>query len=271
MGEAGTGRNISFVDVEHWYPSLTGAGTAVRVLRPTTLAIAPSEFVAIVGPSGCGKTTLLHMVAGLMKPTTGQVLIGGAAPRGGDPGVGYLLAQDSLLPWRRAVDNVVLPLEIHGMAKARRLELAHQALGDVGLTDFANAYPSQLSHGMRQRVAVARTLVSSPDTLLMDEPFSALDAQTRLALQAQCARLWERLKSTVVFVTHDLGEAITLADRVIVMSARPGHIKADIEIPLGRPRKVYELQGSPEFHEIYARTWAVFRSEVATDDPALVA
>lgn len=264
----GLGRGVSFTNVEHVFHASTRTAAPVQVLERTELTIEGGEFVALVGPSGCGKTTLLNMVAGLLEPSTGDVLLGGRPPKLGDPSVGYLLARDSLLPWRTAVENVALPLEIRGVSRHKRLAIARQSLADVGLADFADAYPSQLSHGMRQRTAVARTLSTDPDILLMDEPFSALDAQTRLLLQEQFTTLWERIRPTVVFVTHDLGEAIALADRLIVMTSRPGKIKADLEIDLGRPRHVVGLQGNKDYHDLYQEVWNVFQDEVTAQIPS---
>jgi NitT/TauT family transport system ATP-binding protein len=172
-----------------------------------------------------------------------------------------------LLPWRTAVENVALPLEIRGVPRRERLAAARESLADVGLADFADAYPAQLSHGMRQRTAVARTLSADPDILLMDEPFSALDAQTRLLLQGQFTTLWERIRPTVIFVTHDLGEAIALADRLIVMTSRPGKVKADLKVTLGRPRHVVDLQGNKDYHDLYQQVWNVFQTEVTAQAP----
>lgn len=256
------GKAVTLECVRHFFaPSKLGEN-AIKVLESTSVEIAARQFVALVGPSGCGKTTVLNMVAGLVKPTEGTVLLDRTRPHCGDTSVGYLLARDALMPWRTALGNVSLPLEVRGVARSERDRRAQAALEAVGLGAFCSSFPSQLSHGMRQRVAVARTLVVEPSTLLMDEPFSALDAQTRLGLQQQFLRLWERLNSTVVFVTHDLTEAILLADRVIVFSARPGRIKADFKIDLQRPRSLTELQGSDAFHELFQKIWNVFREEV---------
>lgn len=260
------GKAITLESVSHYFEAsrdaATGAKRKVEVLRSTTTKIEAEQFVALVGPSGCGKTTVLNMVAGLIMPSAGVVQLGQSAPRLGDPQVGYLLARDALLPWRTALENVALPLEIRGVKTHERNERASKLLRAVGLGDFEKSYPSQLSHGMRQRVAVARTLAIEPTTVLMDEPFSALDAQTRIGIQQQFLQLWERLKSTVLFVTHDLTEAILLADRVIVFSSRPGAIKGDFKINLKRPRSVIELQGSSEFHQLFQEIWGVLRDEV---------
>jgi NitT/TauT family transport system ATP-binding protein len=226
------------------------------------MKLAGEEFVALVGPSGCGKTTVLNMVAGLIHPSAGSVAVGDKPPHLGDNDVGYLLARDALLPWRTALHNVMLPMDVRGVHKREAEERARNILSEVGLGDFVDAYPSQLSHGMRQRVAVARTLVVEPRILLMDEPFSALDAQTRLSLQQQFVALWERVRSTVMFVTHDLSEAVLLADRVLVFSARPGHICAEFEVDLERPRSLIDLQTSDHFHQLFRKIWDVLRAEV---------
>ncbi|MGE0797824.1 MAG: ABC transporter ATP-binding protein [Lautropia sp.] len=260
------GSSIAFTDVEHWFASTGRDEKPRRVLHRTNLNVREGEFVSIVGPSGCGKTTLLNMVSGLVTPSAGSVRVSGQPPRVGAPNVGYLFARDALVPWRTAGGNVTLALEFRGVAASRRLPIATDALARVGLAEFIDAFPAQLSHGMRQRVAIARTLAPGPDTLLMDEPFSALDAQTRLVLQEQFASLWEQRASTVILVTHDLGEAIVLSDRVVILSRRPGRIKAEFEIDLPRPRKVSELQGSAEYHNLYKQIWQEFREEVVPEE-----
>jgi len=257
-----SGKAITLDGVEHYFDAPHAGDAPIQVLQPTTITMERKQFVALVGPSGCGKTTVLNMVAGLINPLHGAVRLNDAAPRVGDPEVGYLLARDALLPWRTALRNVTLPLEVRGIERREREQSARKVLRDVGLEAFADAYPAQLSHGMRQRVAAARTLVAQPTTLLMDEPFSALDAQTKLSLQQQFLQLWERVQSTVLFVTHDLTEAILMADRVLVFSARPGRIKADFTIDLERPRSLADLQGSDRFHELFQQIWNVFREEV---------
>ncbi len=258
------GSAISFSKVEHWFES--SGPERMRVLDQTTIEVPSGQFLAIVGPSGCGKTTLLNMVSGLVVPETGRVLLNGLPPTVGAPNVGYLFARDALLPWRTAAGNISLALEFRNIPAKERKDIIDRQLKAVGLADFANAYPSQLSHGMRQRVALARTLAPGPDTLLMDEPFAALDAQTRLVLQEQFVNLWEDVGSTVIFVTHDLAEAVALADRVVVMSRRPGHIKAEFPVNLKRPRRVTELQGNSSFHQLFERIWKVFEEEVKQHD-----
>lgn len=254
------GARIRVSNVDHCYESQQGQ--AVRALVDISLVIEPGEFVAIVGPSGCGKTTLLNMVGGLLSGTNGEILIGSNRPRAGAPDLGYLFARDNLLPWRTAAGNVSLPLEIRGVPKKERESRVAAALAAMGLADFYHSHPAQLSQGMRQRVALARMLVTDPTTLLMDEPFSALDAQTRLLMHSHFLAVWERLKSTVLLITHDLGEAITLADRIVVFSRRPGRIKAEYRVEIPRPRSVADLQANSQYHDLYRNVWRVLEEEL---------
>ena len=253
------GAGITVRDVEHVYESEQGV---VQALLPTTLIVEPGEFVAIVGPSGCGKTTLLSLVGGLVQPTSGEVLIGARVPQVGAPDLGYLFARDGLLPWRTAAGNVALPLEIRNVDRSERDARVQATLRVVGLSDFADSHPAQLSQGMRQRVALARMLVTEPTTLLMDEPFSALDAQTRLLMHLHFLKIWEQHKSTVLLITHDLGEAITLADRVIVFSRRPGRIKGSYKVDIPRPRRVADLQANAHYHDLFREIWTILEEEL---------
>ena len=255
-----TGACVEITGVQHFFESPHGA--LVQALRETSLVVEPGEFVAIVGPSGCGKTTLLNLIGGLIQPTDGRVLVDGEIPRAGAPNLGYLFARDSLLAWRTAAGNVALPLEIRGVPRKERIERVTEMLKAVNLRDFADSHPAQLSHGMRQRVALARMLVSEPTTLLLDEPFSALDAQTRLLMHFRFLSIWEKRKSTVILITHDLGEAITLADRVIVFSRRPGQIKKEYQVNIPRPRAVTELQADVRYHELFRQMWMVLEEEL---------
>lgn len=213
----------------------------VVALDNVDLDVPAGQFVALVGASGCGKTTLLNMVAGLVQPTSGSIALDGTRPKLANLDIGYMFARDALLPWRSARRNVELPLEVRGWSRDRRKARAEEMLDLVGLKAKASQYRLQLSQGMRQRVALARTLAAHPSTLLMDEPFAALDARTKLTLQAEFLRIWEAQrdegeKLTVLFVTHDLNEAVLLADRVVVMLPHPGRIAADLLIDLPRPR-----------------------------------
>ena len=237
--------------------------TPVLALDTVSLEIEAGEFVAIVGPSGCGKTTILNLLSGLIPPTAGTVRRNGEEVDGPSRDVGYMLARAALSPWRNARRNVELGLEIHGVNREERRRRAEELLSLLHLDGFANAYPSQLSQGMRQRVAIARTLAIEPDLWLLDEPFGALDAQTRMAVQSEFVGLWEQSEgSTVVLVTHDLEEAVLLADRVIVMTARPGRIKSDTAVDLPRPRIIDELRFDDQFREAEHRIWRELRDEI---------
>jgi NitT/TauT family transport system ATP-binding protein len=208
-----------------------------QVLSDITLDVAPGEFVALVGPSGCGKTTLLNLCAGLIAaPSLGDLRVCGRAAALGNRKVAYMLARDSLLPWVTALENAAFGLSMHGVPAAECRSKAMQMLARVGLSDYGSSYPKALSHGMRQRVALARTFALDADLMLMDEPFGALDAQTRLMMQESLLQIWSEVRPTVVFVTHDIDEAIFLADRIVVMSASPGRIIREITVDLSRPR-----------------------------------
>jgi NitT/TauT family transport system ATP-binding protein len=223
------------------------------------------EFVSFVGPSGCGKTTVLNLVAGTIPDwTSGEIEILGKRPAMGNPDVAYMLARDCLLPWRTTLGNAVFGMEIRGVPRAAREARALDLLSRVGLAAFASSYPKALSQGMRQRCALARTFALGSPILLMDEPFGALDAQTKLQLEDILLELWSATGTTVMFVTHDLAEAVALSDRVIVMSARPGRIVADVQIDLSRPRRVRALQTEPRFHALYAELWTHLEQGMAS-------
>ena len=227
---------ISFIDVSKRFP--TAEGRMLDVLRGVSFDLPSGEIVAIVGPSGAGKSTLLNLAAGLILPDHGEGRILGRDTAGAvDWGrVGYMFQDDRLLPWRVALANVTLALEAGAMPAAERRRRARDALALVGLADFAKAYPHQLSGGMRSRVALARSLVGEPDLLLMDEPFSRLDAQTRAAMHRELLRIHEMRRLSILFVTHDAEEAVVLADRIVVMSARPGQVRATLDVTLSHPR-----------------------------------
>lgn len=230
-------------------------GPRVLAVDDFSLDINEGDFVSIVGPSGCGKTTVLNQLTGLLPPQEGTISILGKPPHEGNSDLAYMLARDCLLPWRTALSNALYGMQIRGVPKAEAEAQARELMAQVGLKGFEDNYPKALSHGMRQRCALARTFGLKSPILLMDEPFGALDAQTKLTLEDLLLQLWQEHRRTVVFITHDLAEAVALSDRVIVMSARPGRIVADVPIPLARPRSVRELQKSPEFHEIYTHVW----------------
>lgn len=231
---------------------------SLLAVSKVSLPIRQGEFVSIVGPSGCGKTTILNLIAGLLPASvaSGTFLVNGNLPTSGNREIAYMLARDALCPWRTTLANAELGCEIRGVPAVERRAIARDLLEKVGLADFENAYPKALSQGMRQRTALARTFAIDAPILLMDEPFGALDAQTKLQLEDVLLSLWESTGRTIVFITHDLSEAVSMSDRVIVMSARPGRIIANIEIKLGRPRSVRALQKEPAYHELYSRIWA---------------
>ena len=241
-----------------------GAGS-VLAIEDVSFSLRAGEFASLIGPSGCGKTTILNLLTGLIseQPQDG-VRVLGKTPRAGNPDIAYMLARDSLLPWRTALGNAAYGMEIRGMPKDEREQRAVALLKRVGLGEFVDAYPKALSHGMRQRCALARTFALQSPVFLMDEPFGALDAQTKLQLEDVLMDLWSAYQRTVVFVTHDLAEAVALSDRVIVMSARPGRVIADVPIELPRPRHVRELQKDAKFHELYARLWSLLEQGMDT-------
>ncbi len=244
-------------DVTLTYPSRGGGGRVepVHALHDVTLSVPRGQFLALVGASGCGKTSLLNMFAGLVQPTSGQVLVNREMPACPPPDTGYMFARDGLLPWRRIESNVSLGLEARGWPRAKARERVRELIEMVGLSGFERAYPSQLSHGMRQRAAIARTLAPDPSVLLMDEPFAALDAQTKLRIQAEFLHVLERSETpkTVLFVTHDLQEALLLADRVVVMLPRPGRIATDqlVELPHPRADRLAEVMFDPTFRRLH--------------------
>jgi NitT/TauT family transport system ATP-binding protein len=237
-------------------------GTVHTAVRELTMAVAPGEFVAVVGPTGCGKSTTLSLVSGLQPVSAGQVLVNGAQVAGIPDGVGYMFQSDAVMPWRSVLDNVASGPRFRGAGKAEARAQAADWVDRVGLAGFEGYYPHQLSGGMRKRVALAQTLVTNPRILLMDEPFSALDVQTRANMQDELLRLWAGSGAAVIFVTHDLDEAIALADKVVVMTSSPATIKDVFPIPLPRPREVEELRLTPEYLRIYREIWQSLRVEV---------
>ncbi len=237
----------------------SGKGTVLAV-EDVTMAVQANEFITIVGTSGCGKSTFLNMVAGLVEPSGGLLTIDGHPVTGPGLDRGMVFQSYTLFPWQTVLRNVAFGLAKKRLSRAERLEVARRHVAMVGLSGFENAYPSQLSGGMQQRVAIARALAYNPSILLMDEPFGALDAQTRGLMQELLLRVWEEHKITVLFITHDVDEAIFLADRVYVMTARPGRIKAEVPVTLPRPR-AYEVQTTPEFIALKRQVMALIREE----------
>ncbi|WP_398483522.1 ABC transporter ATP-binding protein [Tardiphaga sp.] len=246
-------------NVSRVFPAVRG-GTPTRALEPTNLNVADNDFVTILGPSGCGKSTLLRMVAGLDTPTTGRILLDGKAITGPGADRGMVFQSYTLFPWLTVAENIAFGLRERGISQKERSSIAREWLDKVGLTSFANHFPKQLSGGMQQRTAIARALANDPKILLLDEPFGALDNQTRALMQELLLGIWERERKTVIFVTHDIEEAIFLASRVVVMSARPGRIKADIPVDLPHPRH-YTIKTSPAFSDLKARLTEEIRVE----------
>jgi NitT/TauT family transport system ATP-binding protein len=234
----------------------------VTAIDGITLDVAVGEFLTLVGPSGCGKSTILNIVSGLMAPTEGSITVDGQALKGVTRDIGYVTQQANLMPWRTLIDNVAFPLELDGVSKEERLSQARELIKLVGLAGFEQAYPEQLSGGMRQRANIIRTMIYEPKVILMDEPFGPLDAQTRVVLQDLLLSLWERAKSTIVFITHDLQEAIGLGDRVVLLSARPGRVARIETVPLPRPRDVFKIHDSPDFRDLYDKLWLELERQV---------
>jgi NitT/TauT family transport system ATP-binding protein len=241
--------------------NLTKSFSELTAVDNVSLDIAPGEFFMIVGPSGCGKTTLLRILAGLEQATSGGIEIDVPAARD-RPENSMVFQGDSILPWMTVWQNAAYGLRMRKVPAKTIREVVSHYLDRTGLTRFAGYYPHQLSGGMRQRVAIARAFANDPQILLMDEPFSALDAQNKLLLQDELLRIWEEHKKTVVFITHSVDEAVLLGDRVMVMTAQPGRLKQFVPIPLARPRNIMELQGAPEYGDLVHRIWANLRDEV---------
>jgi NitT/TauT family transport system ATP-binding protein len=234
----------------------------VRALDGVDLNVAEGEFVSVIGPSGCGKSTLFNIIGGLIADYDGTVLIDGHSVDGAHKDVGVVFQEESTFPWRTVLDNVAFPLEVEGMDKAKREEVGRKFIKLVGLEGFENHYPAQLSGGMKQRTAVARTLAYEPRIMLLDEPFGALDEQTRMLLGDKMLEIWAELNQTMLLITHNITEAVQLSDRVVVMSFRPGVIKEIIEIDLPRPRSS-EVISTPEFGTYVGRLWTLLREEAS--------
>ncbi len=240
----------------------TPTGNIYTALRDLTLTIAPGEFCAVVGPTGCGKSTTLTLVSGLERPSAGEVRVMGKPVQGIGSQVGYVFQSDVVFPWKSVLHNVAAGPRFRGVPKAEAHERARDWIARVGLRGFEQYYPHQLSGGMRKRVALAQTLITEPQILLMDEPFSALDVQTRTLMEDELLQLWSTTSASVIFVTHDLEEAIALADRVCVLTAGPATVKGIYTIDLPRPRNVTEIRFQPRFVQLYREIWEALRDEV---------
>jgi len=240
----------------------TRDGGSYTAIRDVDLTVDRGQFVTVVGPTGCGKSTTLSLVSGLAPATEGEVLVDGSPVTGIPDGLGYMFQNDAVLPWRSVLDNVAAGPRYRGVPKAEARDRAREWVQKVGLTGFETYHPHQLSGGMRKRVALAQTLINEPSILLMDEPFGALDVQTREHMQDLLLDLWSGTGAAVVFVTHDLTEAIALADEVVVMTAGPATVKDTVPVTLERPRSVEEIRLTPEFTELYRSIWESLRVEV---------
>jgi NitT/TauT family transport system ATP-binding protein len=256
---AASGDILVVDDIVKRFETADGSMTAVDHV---SLKVRPGEFMAVIGPSGCGKSTLFNIIGGLIDSYQGSVTVAGSRVNGPHPSIGMVFQEESTFPWRTVTDNVAFPLEIAGVGKPERYERARHFIHLVGLDGFENRYPAELSGGMRQRVAIARTLASQPKILLMDEPFGALDEQTRLLLGDKVLQIQDELKQTCLLITHNITEAVQLADRVLVMTYRPGKVKRIVEIDLPRPRSS-EIVSSEAFGRYVAQIWADLREEAS--------
>jgi NitT/TauT family transport system ATP-binding protein len=254
------GPAIELVNVTRRF--LTPDGKSLLTLRDFSMRVEQGEFVALVGPTGCGKSTTLNLITGLGRPSGGEVRVMGTPVSGIDPRIGFVFQSDALFPWRTVIGNIVAGPLFRGRSKADAYASARDWLARVGLSRFENHYPHQLSGGMRKRVALAQTFINGPEILLMDEPFSALDVQTRVLMHEELLRLWSETKAAVVFVTHDLEEAIGLADTVYVLTSRPATVKAIHRIDIPRPRVISEIRYEPHFIELSHMIWQDLREEV---------
>ncbi len=253
---------LSFQNITVTFTSQSD-GSSYTAVRDTTIDIADGEFVSVVGPTGCGKSTLLNIAAGLLRASSGEVKIFGQPLQGINAQAGYMFQAESLMPWRSALDNVTAGLQFRGVARDEANKRGEDWLARVGLAGFGARYPHQLSGGMRKRVALAQMLILDPKIMLMDEPFSALDIQTRQLMENELLQLWEADKKSVLFITHDLEEAISLSDRVIVLAAGPGtHPIGEFVIDLPRPRDVAEIRMTPRFLQLHEQIWSAMKEEV---------
>jgi NitT/TauT family transport system ATP-binding protein len=261
---AESGAHPAKIEISHLTKRfLTRTGEPFTAIRDVSLTVEPGQFCAIVGPTGCGKSTTLGQVSGLDRPSAGSVKVGGREVNGITRGVSFMFQADALFPWKTVLGNVVIGPTLTGMPKKQAVALSRDWLRRVGLAGFEDRYPHQLSGGMRKRVAMAAALINSPRILLMDEPFGALDVQTKAIMQTELLGLWEELRPSVLFITHDLDEAVALADRVLIMSSSPGTIKQSFDIDLPRPRgEVQAIRHEPRFLELQNQIWESLKDEV---------
>ena len=250
---------IDLVNVTKTYRS---KGKSVLALKDVTLPVEEGSFTTLIGPSGCGKSTLLKIIAGIALPYEGHLRYKNRDITSINSDIGFITQDSNLFPWLTLLENVELALKIRGVPKEQRAQSAGQFIDTMQLTGFADHYPFELSGGMQKRGSIIRTLIYDPDIILMDEPFGPLDAQTRMLLQDELLRIWDNNKKTILFVTHDLTEAIALSDKVVLFTGRPGTVKRIFEVPLPRPRNVFEIHNEKGFTEIYHEIWEYFKSEI---------
>ena len=255
---------IEFVSVSKTFSVRSGRpGDKLSALEDMSLSVREGEFMVLVGPSGCGKSTLIDLLGGLSQPSSGQILLDGAPISGPGLNRGIVFQQYALFPWRTALENVEFGLEAKGVSKAERRDVARGHLSMVGLSGFEDRFPHELSGGMKQRVAIARSLAYAPEVLLMDEPFAALDAQTRETLQIELLRIWEKSRTTILFITHGIDEAVCLGQRIAVMTSRPGRIKQIVDVPADFRQGSDDIRSAPEFGRLRHEIWTLLRDEVA--------
>jgi NitT/TauT family transport system ATP-binding protein len=250
------------IEFEHVSEVFKIEGNEIVVLDDVQLTVDRDKFTSIVGPSGCGKTTLLRLASGLVSCTGGRTLFKGEELLGLNQDVGFVTQESNLFPWLTMIENIEFPMVIRGIPAGERRSKAREWIHRMGLGGFERHYPFQLSGGMQKRASIARTMIYEPDVILMDEPFGSLDAQTRMSLQNGLLDLWNRDKKTILFVTHDLVEAIALSDTIVVMTKRPGKVKDVLPVPLARPRNVFEIYVAPGFEETYTKLWSHFKAEL---------
>jgi NitT/TauT family transport system ATP-binding protein len=261
-GAAATSPDAAFLVVDDIVKRFETPDGGVTAVDHVSFTVAPGEFLAVIGPSGCGKSTLFNIIGGLIDGYDGKIAVAGERVAGPHASIGMVFQEESTFPWRTVIENVAFPLEIAGVKKAKRIERARHFIALVGLSGFENRYPTELSGGMRQRVAIARTLASEPKILLMDEPFASLDEQTRLLLGDKVLQIQQQLKQTTLLITHNITEAVQLSDRVLVMTYRPGRVKRIVEINLPRPRSS-DVVSSEAFGRYVAQIWGDLREEAS--------
>src|ERR1043166_8930399 len=252
----------SIIELANVTKTYRSKGKTVSALQDVTLPVEQGSFTTIIGPSGCGKSTLLKILAGISRPYEGRLTYKGREITSINSDIGFVTQDSNLFPWLTLAENVELALKIRGVPKDQRAQAAQKFIDTMQLTGFEAHYPFELSGGMQKRGSIIRTLIYNPEVILMDEPFGPLDAQTRLILQDELLRVWDKDKKTILFVTHDHTEAIALSDKVVLLTGRPGTVKRIFDIPLPRPRNVFEIHSEPGFREAYHEVWQYFRSEI---------